>query len=273
MHRLCPVGSVRNRSLLGATGSESLSALLASATRDAHDKSDALIRSKMALVFADPAAWAALLSQFSHVFCTIESSLNTCSDPRLAALHASFFLRLARRDPFVADISFYGALSPPVAATLHYQRRIEAAARESPLHLLAFAQTMYVALFAGGSTLRRLLRAARGLGPSEAEGSRIFEFDAFPDADSKRVFRAALKSAVDALGESLTAAEVSSLVACKRAIFSLNDAVIREVLTELHGSVTFSCLVIARNLLMARWQLFALLLAIIGVVHALWLPR
>lgn len=272
MHRLCPVPSVRSRGQ-GATGVEPLSALLASATRDVHDASDALIRSKMPLAFADPAAWASLLSQFHHVFCAIESALTSCSDSRLKALDASFFSRLVRRDAFLADVAFYGALTPPVAATLRYVSRIEAAAREQPLLLLAYAQTMYVALFAGGSTLRRLLRAARGLPPSEPQGSCIFEFDAFAAADSKRVFRAALKAAVDELGCSLTAAEVADLVACKRGIFSLNNAVILEVLAPLRGSVSLSWLVIARNaaccqalpVVLSRWRLlFVLVLAFIA---------
>ena len=70
--------------------------------------------------------------------------------------------------------------------------------------LVAYAQTLYVALLAGGQTLSRMLRAARALPPGQ--GTAIFEFDqVLPTAEQRR-FRDALRDAVDALGTKLTGA-------------------------------------------------------------------
>jgi hypothetical protein len=60
----------------------------------------------MALVFSQPALWSALLSQFFHIYSTLEEALATAaaSDARLASLHRPFFSRLARSDAFLCDV-------------------------------------------------------------------------------------------------------------------------------------------------------------------------
>jgi heme oxygenase len=77
-------------------------------------------------------------------------------------------------------------------------------AASEPLLLLAHAQTMYVALLAGGTVLARMLRAARALPPGE--GTAIFDFEAVLPAAEQRRFRDALRAAVDAVGVKLSGA-------------------------------------------------------------------
>jgi heme oxygenase len=48
-------------------------------------------------------------------------------------------------------------------ATAEYTARLAALSASQPLLLLAYAQTLYVALLAGGRTLEALLRCARAL--------------------------------------------------------------------------------------------------------------
>ncbi len=63
-------------------------------------------QSKAALAFSDPAVWAALLSQFWHVYLALEKALEraAATDARLGPLHRAFFARLARADAFLADV-------------------------------------------------------------------------------------------------------------------------------------------------------------------------
>jgi heme oxygenase len=105
-------------------------------------------------------------------------------------------------------VAFHSGGKPPapqLAPTKEYSARLAAVAKSDPLLLVAYAQTMYVALLAGGQTLARMLRATRALPPG-VEGTAIFDFEATVPAAEQRRFRAALKEAVDALGEKLTGA-------------------------------------------------------------------
>jgi len=90
-----------------------------------------------------------------------------------------------------------------------YCARLSEVAASNPVLLVAYAQTMYVALLAGGQTIAAFMRTARGL--VKGEGDSIFTFPAIPAAE-QRQFRAALSEAVDALGEKLTGARL--LAAC-----------------------------------------------------------
>jgi heme oxygenase len=91
---------------------------------------------------------------------------------------------------------------------LAYTKRLSEVAASKPLLLVAYAQTLYVALLAGGQTMAAFMRTARGL--SKGEGDAIFDFPAIPAAEHRR-FRAALREAVDALGETLTGVHLSCL--------------------------------------------------------------
>ena len=123
--RLCPVLGVRERGRAAKAAEEKLGSLLQcvpmprlgllppcadassrSGTRDVHEASDALIRSKAALAFSDPALWSQLLSQFYYVFRSLETALErgSATDSRVHALHGTFFSRLARSSAFLSDV-------------------------------------------------------------------------------------------------------------------------------------------------------------------------
>jgi heme oxygenase len=103
------------------------------------------------------------------------------------------------------QIAFHsqGAPSPPLPATVAYTKRLTEVASK-PLLLVAYAQTLYVALLAGGQTMAAFMRTARGL--VKGQGDAIFDFSAgIPPAEHRR-FRAALREAIDAMGDKLTGA-------------------------------------------------------------------
>ena len=104
------------------------------------------------------------------------------------------------------QIAFHSraAPSPPLPATVAYTKRLTEVAASKPLLLVAYAQTLYVALLAGGQAMAAFMRTARGL--VKGQGDAIFDFAAgIPPAEHRR-FRAALREAVDVMGEKLTGA-------------------------------------------------------------------
>jgi heme oxygenase len=92
--------------------------------------------------------------------------------------------------------------TPPLPATAEYTARLAALSASQPLLLLAYAQTLYVALLAGGRTLEAMLRCARAL--PVGSGTAIFDFEAVLPRGEQRRFRDELKQAIDALGARLT---------------------------------------------------------------------
>ena len=56
-----------------------------------------------------------------------------------------------------------------------YIARIRQVAQDDPTLLIAYAQTMYMALLSGGQIMRRIQRTAMGL--QGTEGGAIFEFE------------------------------------------------------------------------------------------------
>ena len=268
---LCPVPAVRARAQ--ASPEASLSDVLAAGTRDVHAASDALIRAKAPLAFSDPALWTQLLSQFFYVYRALEDALDqgASRDARVHALHAPFFSRLARSHAFLADIAFHGGgrpLAPPLPQTAAYVAAVSALATAKPLLLVAYAQTLYLALLAGGQALDKLLRGAMLLPPGR--GSALFDFSAALPAEERERFRRALKAAVDALGEGLTSEERTSLLQEKRSIFWRNDAIIAAVLKDARGSLLFAWLRVLRAVFLSlRRYLLALLALLIAVIALL----
>ena len=181
-------------------------------------------------------------------------------------------MRLTRVRALVAQVAYHSGgrpPSPPLPATKEYAARLSALASSEPLLVVTYAQTMYIALLAGGKVLARMLRAARALPPGQG-GTAIFDFDAVLPASEQRRFRQALSSALDDLGGKLAgtvtqlcngalwhcvaqrlftdpsslprlsllaAKERTAMLSEKRAIFARNDAVIRAVLGSASGSV------------------------------------
>jgi len=167
--------------------------------------------------------------------------------PRLHALHAPFFSKLARSDAFLSDVQYHGGpggLQAPSAATADYVTRIrELAAGDKQLLLLAYAHTLYLALLSGGVLLERMLRGAMLL--PRGRGTEVFRFAELPPREQAR-FKRELRAAVDALGETLGEAERTALLQEKRSIFWRNDRLIIAVFQEARGSLVVAYARLAR---------------------------
>jgi hypothetical protein len=284
-------------------------------TRPSRDDCDA--QSKSALAFSDPAVWHSLVSQFYHIFLQLETALaQAAAKSQNVASVYPLLQRLARADAFLSDVrrtaprdeaamrvptsqpltprvslvcalpqvAYHGGGKPPCPPeppTVEYTARLASLAASEPLLLLAHAQTMYLALLAGGAVLARMLRVARALPPGE--GTAIFEFEAVLPAAEQRRFRDALRQAVDDVGVKLTGArarvcrcaffvwrtcgksgcsrfvaraakERDALLSEKRAIFRRNDRVIEAVLSKASGSALRGWVTILLNLLLLPWR-------------------
>lgn len=233
---LCPVGSVRENAKAEQDGANNqpsskempFSQALKEKTKHVHDSSDALVQAKMGLAFADPRVWVALLEQFGHVYAAIEDELMVnANDPHLSPLYDAFFHKLHRAEAFQKDIVYFGGQkeSARCKAVDEHIARIRHVAGTEPVLLLAYAQTMYMALLAGGQVIRRLQLAAMGLKPADGGGA-IFEFALVP-TKQQAAFKKSFALALDALP--LDDDLKMRLIEEKRSIFPRNDQIIREV--------------------------------------------
>ena len=157
------------------------------------------------------------------------------ADPRIAPV-ASLLARCRRQDAILLDIAFHGggAPSPPLASTLAYIEALKAACAKSPVNLLAYAYTMYMAILAGGKILAAMLKVTMGL--SGDSGTALF---ALGSAESNQApsLRDQLRDAMDRIGDRLSSAEVQELVSHKCEVFTRNDTVIAETLRHEKGAV------------------------------------
>lgn len=152
--------------------------------RDLHDKSDKLVNLKLALVLASKPLYAEAISLFWPIYRELESLMEKHKDhEQLAKLYPLLpYLRRAHR--FESDMSFLldndkqlvGELkrrrlrqddgqreqfSPPELQS--YIDNLRKLSEEDPVMLLPYIYSMYSAIVAGGSIIRRMVKKAFSL--------------------------------------------------------------------------------------------------------------
>jgi heme oxygenase len=157
-------------------------------TSTVHDKSDRLVNLKLGLVLTSRDLYGEAIALFAPIYQHIEDILyRQATHPQLGKLQP--FLPTLRRSPgFEADLSFY--LNPEQLASLKarqangeppelasYLARLDELEKDDPVLLLAYAYHMYMAIFAGGSQIRRMVTKSMGLTRGQEAGVRIFCFD------------------------------------------------------------------------------------------------
>jgi heme oxygenase len=157
-------------------------------TATVHDKSDRLVNLKLGLVLTSRTLYGEAIALFAPVYERIEEILSRqAAHPQLGKLQP-FLPTLRRAAGFEADLSFY--LNPEQLASLKarqangdppelaaYLARLDELEKEDPVVLLAYAYHMYMAIFAGGFQIRRMVTKAMGLERGQEAGVRIFCFD------------------------------------------------------------------------------------------------
>ena len=157
-------------------------------TRKVHDKSDRAVNLKLGLVLTSRRLYGEAIALFAPIYERIEDILaRQVAHPQLGKLQP-FLPTLRRAAGFEEDLRYY--LTPEQLASLKarqakgepaelvaYLRRLDELEKDDPVLLLAYAYHMYMAIFAGGSQIRRMVKKAFRLTSGQDLGVRIFCFD------------------------------------------------------------------------------------------------
>ena len=175
------------------------------AARQAHDKSNAMINIKLGLVLTDKALYAEAVSLFVPIYETLERILDEDQKdhPQLKALRP-LMKDLRRAARFQQDVEYMLGNDAVAIQELSTRRRppksegkpqyspvelqdyvdhLERLSKEKPVLLIAYVQLMYMAVFAGGSMIQRMVKRAFGL-PSD---KGVQGFSTEEGVDPKRV--------------------------------------------------------------------------------------
>ena len=195
-------------------------------TRREHAGSNAVVHLTAPLALSSRTVYAGVLTAFYHVFRSLEAELEA-RQAAVPALQVVSHPALRRARAFERDLAFYrgprwrAALGAPSAATVAYLERLTSVCRADPLLLLAYAQTMYMGLLAGGRIVRGWLQSAMGL--QGDEGLAIFDFAELGDV---KAFRKRFSEGLNAL--QLTREEKERVIAEKKKVFEMNNRILKE---------------------------------------------
>lgn len=148
---------------------ELFSQRMRAATRNIHNKSDALVNAKLGVTMSDDSVWAEGLLVFYEIFKFLEESLVSHSDSLIGDL---MIPGMARTEALETDLAhFMGdgwkedyVIRPEVALYLDHLKNLE---QENPYLLIPYIYHLYMGLFSGG----QILRAKRFLSLSSIAGS------------------------------------------------------------------------------------------------------
>lgn len=157
-------------------------------TRTVHDKSDKAVNLKLGLVLTSRPLYGEAIALFAPIYRRIEKILSQQKSHSQLGKLQPFLPTLCRGAGFEADMQFYlneeqlAAIKarqargePPELAA--YLARLDELEKNDPILLLAYAYHMYMAIFAGGFQIRRMVTKAMGLTRGQEAGVQIFCFE------------------------------------------------------------------------------------------------
>lgn len=207
---------------------ENFSEELRTRTLRQHDLSDTLVSLSVPLALSSPDVYRILLLSWYWIYKTIESKmeeLRRCY-PKVGAI---YFPQLLRTSAFEDDLRYYYGsdfeqrITPPSKATADYIRNFEKCVDDNPVCLIAYCHTMYLAIFAGGSILKKWVRSGFNLPPGK--GTKVFDFsDTISDVIK---FRKEYNGAMNRIA--LSRDEKERIIATKMQIFEANNAIFAEI--------------------------------------------
>ena len=218
------------------------------ASRKSHDKSDALVNLKLALVLTDRALYAEAVSLFVPIYETIEAILEEKKDhPQFKKIYP-LLKDLRRSGRFQKDVDFllpndadrtalehrrkptHKTYSPPELQD--YVAHLRSLADKDSMAFLAYVQMMFMAVFAGGFMIKRMVRTAFSLSKTNDNGVNGFCVD-----EGVEVFRLR-KEFKRIINEelTLTAEEQDLVVAEATQVFERNNRLVATI----QGSSVFA---------------------------------
>ena len=218
------------------SSSSNLTSEMKKRSRKAHSFSDALVNSRLVLLYSDPKLYGRALSLFLHLFSALEEALESSSHA-LGEKRMILLQRLYRSRHFQSDVEFYlGAEgwreeAERVRAENHdlqlYAEHLHHLTKSShPFLLLAHAYTQFMAVLSGGQILKGLakrnlkLQNSKDLKPS----TQSFEY---PTEQSVSSLKAEFRSMIDNLGMELTEDQREAFLAEHLFAFRSNNKVMR----------------------------------------------
>ena len=194
-----------------ASASASLTERMRSATRSVHDKSDRLVNLKLALVLTSRRLYGESIALFAEIYDRLEVILERQKDHPQLGQFQELLPFLQRSEGFEADVSFYltteqleemksvrygmntcrkvdinidtdtdidgdrkekVVVNPP--HLMEYLDRLDTLEREDPIRLVAYIYHMYMAIFAGGYIIQKLVKKSMRLQKDSDDGVRAF---------------------------------------------------------------------------------------------------
>lgn len=211
---------------------------LRTSTRKVHDTSDRLVNLKLAYVLTSPKLYGEAISLFEPIYTFLEEALDrNVEHPVLGELHRF----LGRTEGFKSDIEFFlgdvhtspavpaaavdGAQTLPRPAALEqYLAHLSELEQTDPALLLAYYFHMYMAIFAGGYLIKKMVGRAFGLDSASGDGVQTF---VLADGVNPGTFRKEYKEAINAIA--LSPGQIDAVIKESAEVFSQNNALVATV--------------------------------------------
>lgn len=211
--------------------SELFSQRMRSATRNIHNKSDALVNAKLGVTMSDDNVWAEGLLVFYEIFRFLEDSLVAHSDSLIGDL---LIPGMARTDALESDLAHYlgdgwkdgYVVRPEVQSYLAHLKKLD---KENPYLLIPYIYHLYMGLFSGGQVLRATrflsMSSISGSGAEDKPGNSVTTYGDVTIGSLKKQLRKAINDLADELDvETKEAILVESV-----AVFEWNNVIIGSV--------------------------------------------
>lgn len=181
-------------------------------SRKAHSLSDALVNSRLVLLFTDCKLYGRALSLFYYVFCALEKELEASSET-LGEKRMLLLRKLYRSKQFQSDLEFYlgaeswrGEAESVRAANpslVEYEEHLHRLGGDKPLLLLSHAYTQFMAILSGGQILKGLAkRNLKAANSNKLPSTCAFEYPELTSSVSSA--KAEFRLIIDDIGLELT---------------------------------------------------------------------
>jgi len=223
----------------------SLTERMREASKKSHEKSDRLVNLKLAIVLTSPKLYGESISLFAPIYKKLEcifSMWKTMKDPRHKEIFEkleSIMPHLSRSSGFESDLSFYlssservelkGRINKEGHPVKDYIEHLHDLGSSDPTRLLAYFYHLYMAIFAGGYIIQKMVRKTLGLPKESNEGLLVFGIN-HPDKLSGKAIRSQLKKIIDEdVFRLLNDKEIQGILEESILLFDMNNKVVLTV--------------------------------------------
>ena len=227
----------------------SLTERMRSSTKESHDKSDRLVNLKLALVLTSPKLYGESISLFFPIFERLESIIERLKGEEPQSGYAQLkklkeiMPKLSRTAGFQSDISHYLTSderkawrerfdegNPP--ELIQYLDHLDTLEKKDPIRILAYIYHLYMAIFAGGFIIQKMVRKTMGIPKDSNIGVEAFGLSqsCIEQNISSKSLRTQLKRLMNEdIGASLSEHEIDSILDESHKVFDMNNKLVSSV--------------------------------------------